>query len=164
VAYDNNEQKIESVYSKRIRAGKRRTYFFDVRATRSNDYFLTITESRKRFNDNGYDRHKIFLYKEDFNKFLKALTEAVDYVKTDLMPDFDFDAFNHDNYEEGNGEGSTYAHQETVVVAEVAVSEVLEKETSMESEKAEHLHVFEAPVISEVEVINNHSTEEVDKW
>ncbi len=80
------------------------------------------------------------------------------------MPDFDFDAFNHDNYEEGNGEGSTYAHQETVVVAEVAVPEVLEKETSMESEKAEHLHVFEAPVISEVEVINNHSTEEVDKW
>src|SRR4051795_11822368 len=91
---------MESVYSKRIRAGKRRTYFFDVRATRGNDYFLTITESRKRFNDNGYDRHKIFLYKEDFNKFIKALNEAVDYVKTDLMPDFDFDAFNHDNYEE----------------------------------------------------------------
>src|ERR671926_1299137 len=93
---------MESVYSKRIRAGKRRTYFFDVRATRSNDYFLTITESRKRFNDNGYDRHKIFLYKEDFNKFIKALGEAVDYVKTELMPDFDFDAFNHDNYEDNN--------------------------------------------------------------
>lgn len=87
---------MESVYSKRIRAGKRRTYFFDVRATRSNDYYLTITESRKRFNENGYDRHKIFLYKEDFNKFIKALTEAVDYVKTELMPDFDFDAYNHD--------------------------------------------------------------------
>ena len=81
MAYENNEQKIESVYSKRIRAGKRRTYFFDVRATRSNDYFLTITESRKRFNDNGYDRHKIFLYKEDFNKFIKALNEAVDSVR-----------------------------------------------------------------------------------
>ena len=94
--YDNNEKKMESIYSKRIRAGKRRTYFFDVRATRGNDYYLTITESRKRFNDNGYDRHKIFLYKEDFNKFIKALSEAVDYVKTDLMPDFDFDAFNHD--------------------------------------------------------------------
>ncbi|TAL45190.1 MAG: DUF3276 family protein, partial [Chitinophagaceae bacterium] len=70
---------------------------FDVRTTRGNDYYLTITESRKRFNDNGYDRHKIFLYKEDFNKFIKALGEAVDYVKTDLMPDFDFDAYNHDN-------------------------------------------------------------------
>jgi hypothetical protein len=92
---------MESIYSKRIRAGKRRTYFFDVRATRGNDYYLTITESRKRFNDNGYDRHKIFLYKEDFNKFIKALTEAVDYVKTDLMPDFDFDAYNHDDYVEG---------------------------------------------------------------
>lgn len=96
MAYENNEKRMESVYSKRIRAGKRRTYFFDVRATRSNDYYLTITESRKKFNENGYDRHKIFLYKEDFNKFLKALTEAVDYVKTDLMPDFDFDAYNHD--------------------------------------------------------------------
>jgi len=99
VAYDNNDKKLESIYSKRIRAGKRRTYFFDVRATRGNDYYLTITESRKRFNDNGYDRHKIFLYKEDFNKFIKALTEAVDYVKTQLMPDFDFDAYNHDDVE-----------------------------------------------------------------
>src|SRR5206468_5762879 len=90
---------MESIYSKRIRAGKRRTYFFDVRATRGNDYYLTITESRKRFNDNGYDRHKIFLYKEDFNKFIKALTEAVDHVKTQLMPDFDFDAYNHDEVE-----------------------------------------------------------------
>lgn len=96
VAYDNNDKRMESVYSKRIRAGKRRTYFFDVRATRGNDYYITITESRKKFNENGYDRHKIFLYKEDFNKFLKALTEAVDYVKTDLMPNFDFDAYNHD--------------------------------------------------------------------
>jgi hypothetical protein len=97
VAYENNDKKMESIYSKRIRAGKRRTYFFDVRATRGNDYYLTITESRKRFNDNGYDRHKIFLYKEDFNKFIKALTEAIDHVKTELMPDFDFDAFNHDD-------------------------------------------------------------------
>ena len=103
MAYDNNDKKMESIYSKRIRAGKRRTYFFDVRATRGNDYYLTITESRKRFNDNGYDRHKIFLYKEDFNKFIKALTEAVDHVKTQLMPDFDFDAYNHDEVTEGEG-------------------------------------------------------------
>ena len=101
MAYENNEQKIESVYSKRIRAGKRRTYFFDVKSTRGNDYYLTITESRKRFNDNGYDRHKIFLYKEDFNKFCKALTDSVEYVKTDLMPDFDFDAFNRE-YTDGD--------------------------------------------------------------
>ncbi|RXK86108.1 DUF3276 family protein [Filimonas effusa] len=103
MAYENNDKKLESVYSKRIRAGKRRTYFFDVRATRGNDYYLTITESRKRFNDDGYDRHKIFLYKEDFNKFIKALGEAVDYVKTDLMPDFDFDAYNHEYTETEEG-------------------------------------------------------------
>jgi hypothetical protein len=78
-----------------------------VRATRSNDYYLTITESRKKFNEDGYDRHKIFLYKEDFNKFLKALTEAVDYVKTEF---FDFDAYNHDNVTEGEAqEGGSIA-------------------------------------------------------
>lgn len=118
VAYENNDKRMESVYSKRIRAGKRRTYFFDVRATRGNDYYLTITESRKRFNDNGYDRHKIFLYKEDFNKFLNGLNEAVNYVKTELMPDFDFDAYNHDN--EAAGHETEYELQEeTETTAEV---------------------------------------------
>lgn len=101
MAYENNDKKMESVYSKRIKAGKRRTYFFDVRETRGSDFYLTITESRKRFESDGYDRHKIFLYKEDFNKFIKGLTEAIDFVKTDLMPDFDFDAFNHDTPYEG---------------------------------------------------------------
>src|SRR5687768_17488884 len=117
---------MESIYSKRIRAGKRRTYFFDVRATRGNDYYLTITESRKRFDDNGYDRHKIFLYKEDFNKFLKALGEAVDYVKTELMPDFDFDAFNHDEVTE------TENHQ-PVAQAPVSSEAVEQKEEAENS-------------------------------
>lgn len=90
---------MDSVYSQRVRAGKRRTYFFDVKETRGNDYFLTITESRRKFNEDGYDRHKIFLYKEDFNKFLKGMTEAIDFVKTELMPDFDFDIFSHENDE-----------------------------------------------------------------
>jgi hypothetical protein len=121
VAYDNNDKRMESVYSKRIRAGKRRTYFFDVRATRSNDYYLTITESRKKFDQDGYDRHKIFLYKEDFNKFLKALTEAVDYVKTDLMPDFDFDAYNHDNVPENEG-----GYQENTISEDVVEDVVRE--------------------------------------
>ena len=108
MAYENNDKKMESIYSKRIRAGKRRTYFFDVRATRGNDYYLTITESRKRFDDNGYDRHKIFLYKEDFNKFIKALNETADHVKTVLMPDFNFDAYNHDEVAgEKDGEAET---------------------------------------------------------
>ncbi|PZR28319.1 MAG: DNA-binding protein [Citrobacter freundii] len=119
MAYENNDKKLESIYSKRIRAGKRRTYFFDVRATRGNDYYLTITESRKRFDDNGYDRHKVFLYKEDFNKFIKALNEAVDYVKTELMPDFDFDAFNHDELPEEGGEVLADTVAEPIATAEV---------------------------------------------
>ena len=86
---------MESVYSKRIRAGKRRTYFFDVRETRGSDYYLTITESRKRFDSDGYDRHKIFLYKEDFNKFMEALNNTVNHVKTELMPTVDFAQFDH---------------------------------------------------------------------
>lgn len=105
----------ESLFSKRIKAGKRRTYFFDVRATRGNDYFITITESKKRFDDNGYDRHKMFLYKEDFNKFLAGLTETINFVKTDLMPDFDFDAFNHD---QENEDGSPIALSDGIEINE----------------------------------------------
>ena len=119
---NRGEARNESLYSKRIKAGKRRTYFFDVRATRGNDYFITITESKKRFDDNGYDRHKMFLYKEDFNKFLAGLTETINYVKTDLMPDFDFDAFNHD---QENEDGMESVAAERAEVAEaVAVPEV----------------------------------------
>jgi hypothetical protein len=131
VAYENNDKKIESVYSKRIRAGKRRTYFFDVRATRGNDYFLTITESRKRFNEDGYDRHKIFLYKEDFNKFIKALGEAVNHVKTELMPDFDFDAFNHDNHEPQE-ENTTEE-----IVSEVIITEIINKPAGNNTEEVD---------------------------
>ena len=147
--YDNNEKKQESVYSTRIRAGKRRTYFFDVRATRANDYFLTITESRKRFDDNGYDRHKVFLYKEDFNKFLKALTEALDFVKTDLMPDFDFDAFNHEE-SENNGEYTPAAP----IVEEVPD---IDPETITEKKP---LEARDTPASAG----DNLSSEEVDKW
>ncbi|GAC1484313.1 MAG: hypothetical protein NVS1B13_09610 [Flavisolibacter sp.] len=139
MAYDNNDKKMESIYSKRIRAGKRRTYFFDVRATRGNDYYLTMTESRKRFNDNGYDRHKIFLYKEDFNKFIKALGEAVDHVKTQLMPDFDFDAYNHDEVET--------EHESEEIITRVEEPQVM-------------------PEPSVVSTLSSPqaSSEEVDKW
>ncbi len=149
MSYDNNEKRMDSVYSKRIRAGKRRTYFFDVRTTRGNDYYLTITESRKRFNDDGYDRHKIFLYKEDFNKFLKALNEAVDHVKTELMPDFDFDAFNHEYDEDGEG---GYEHHSTPAPKPEA--------------SASPAPVEEAPKpsASELSSGDNGADEPVDKW
>jgi hypothetical protein len=146
VAYENNDKKMESIYSKRIRAGKRRTYFFDVRATRGNDYYLTITESRKRFDDNGYDRHKIFLYKEDFNKFIKALGEAVDYVKTDLMPDFDFDAFNHDENGDEQGQMNGQSAENTEEMMEAVPEKVA------------------AVPVAENNAPSADGTEEVDKW
>ncbi len=88
-----NDKKFESVYSTKVRAGKRRTYFFDVRQTKGEDYYITITESTKRFDGNGYERHKIFLYKEDFNRFLNSLNETVNHVKKELMPDFDYELY-----------------------------------------------------------------------
>jgi hypothetical protein len=188
--FEQNDKRIESVFSTRIRAGKRRTYFFDVRATRANDYFLTITESRKRFDNNGYDRHKIFLYKEDFNKFLKAVTEALDFVKTELMPDFDFDAFNHDE-EEGayvpgenvstkpsfthNSDGvlpnnvNTENATENTAAAPIVTSLVAEQEQVSELE-----HDIDPSTITEKKPLeardsnasqgDNLSGEEVDKW
>ncbi len=77
------ERSGDDVYSKQVRAGKR-TYFFDVKATRGNDYYLTITESKRRVEKDGrfaYDKHKIFLYKEDFDKFTGSLQEMIDYIK-----------------------------------------------------------------------------------
>jgi uncharacterized protein DUF3276 len=74
----------DEIFSKAVRAGKR-TYFFDVKATRRNDYYLTITESKKRYDPNGryhFEKHKLFLYKEDFDKFAEGLTEVVDYIKS----------------------------------------------------------------------------------
>jgi len=156
---------MESVYSQRIRAGKRRTYFFDVRETRGNDYYLTITESRKRFNEDGYDRHKIFLYKEDFNKFLKGMTEAIDYVKTELMPDFDFDAFNHENSE--NYEGNSYQGKE-----EGPENNSKPAETENNDNEPTGIAAAATPEIDDTEIvvnkdedqITNNDHEEVDKW
>lgn len=91
---ENKTNGRDEIYSAKVKAGKR-TYFFDVKSTRSNDYYLTITESKKRFKDDGfsYEKHKIFLYKEDFNKFLDALTSTVNHVKHELMPNVDFTQF-----------------------------------------------------------------------
>jgi hypothetical protein len=100
---ENKNNGRDEIYSEKVKAGKR-TYFFDVKSTRSNDYYLTITESKKRFKEDGftYEKHKIFLYKEDFNKFLEALTNTVNHVKTELMPNVDFSQFDHerDDHEE----------------------------------------------------------------
>lgn len=93
----------QEIFSKKIRAGKR-TYFFDVKATKGNDYFITITESKKRFEDGSFVKHKIFLYKEDFNKFMEALNDTVNHVKTELMPEYNFEEFSRENYERHDAE------------------------------------------------------------
>ena len=93
---DSKNSGREEIYSQKVKAGKR-MYFFDVKSTRTNDFYITITESKKRFNvDNEgftYEKHKIFLYKEDFNKFMEAMQGIVDHVKNELMPEVDFTQF-----------------------------------------------------------------------
>ncbi len=91
-SYEKNEGKDkrerDEIFSVAVRAGKR-TYFFDVKATRKNDYYLTITESKKKFNPDGrhyFEKHKLFLYKEDFEKFADGFKETVDYIKENQPP------------------------------------------------------------------------------
>ena len=86
---ENKDFKREDIFSRVVRAGKR-TYFFDVKATRGGEYYLTLTESKRRFsNDQGkffYEKHKLFLYKEDFEKFLNGLNDVVKFVETGDPP------------------------------------------------------------------------------
>ncbi len=74
----------EDTFSRAVRAGKR-TYFFDVKSTKRNDYYLTVTESKKRYHKDGrfyFEKHKVFLYKEDFDKFVEGLSDAIDFIKS----------------------------------------------------------------------------------
>jgi len=100
---ENKENQRDEIFSEKVKAGKR-TYFFDVKSTRSNDYYLTITESKKRFNKDNegftYEKHKIFLYKEDFNKFMDALNNTLNHVKNELMPGVDFSQFDRPREEQ----------------------------------------------------------------
>jgi hypothetical protein len=94
----------EEVFSKAVRAGKR-TYFFDVKATRKNEFYLTITESKKK-NDSGgnqfFEKHKIFLYKEDFDKFIEGLAEIIEYIKEKQPYSEEFDESDEDFAEYSN--------------------------------------------------------------
>ena len=105
--FEKNEEKMESenkfreeIYSKAVRAGKR-TYFFDVKSTRREEFYLTITESKKRFDQDGsfhFEKHKIFLYKEDFEKFIDGLQEVISYIDQNQVEDYEPEI--HTNYEE----------------------------------------------------------------
>ncbi len=146
---ERNQRRFESVFSKKVRAGKRRTYFFDVRRTKGDDYYLTLTESTRRFNGDGYERHKIFLYKEDFNRFMSTLEEVVSHVKEELMPDYDYDEYTrrHEEYEarraagefdnpEGsfNNEGNAPTETTETTVEEVKETTSTPKDPELESE------------------------------
>lgn len=129
---ERNQRRFESVFSKKVRAGKRRTYFFDVRKTKGDDYYLTLTESTKKFNSDGYERHKIFLYKEDFNRFMAGLEESLNHIKTELMPDYDYDEYTrrHEEWEAkraaeeaAEAENSNSSSQEEDITDEVSSSE-----------------------------------------
>lgn len=125
MGYENKDSRFDSVYSKKVKAGRRRTYFFDVRETKGTDYYVTITESTRKFEDDSYTRHKIFLYKEDFNRFVESLTDVVDHVKNELMPDYDYDEFARRNAER---EAEYLLEKEAERNAELTPSERKEQE------------------------------------
>ncbi len=123
MGYDNNEKKFVPVYERKVRAGKKRTYFFDIKEARNSGFSLVITESRKRFDDRGFDRTSIYVYQEDINKFTKGLIEAVNFIKTELLPDYNFDQYDNE-YEEGYGgnaatEAALPAEEELIAPIEV---------------------------------------------
>ena len=133
---ERNQRRFESVYSKKVRAGKRRTYFFDVRRTKGDDYYLTLTESTKKFNGDGYERHKIFLYKEDFNRFLTSLEDVIEHIKTELMPEYDYDEYTrrHEEYEarkleEGSQQEASNSEEAVTESEDASVEENSEIET-----------------------------------
>lgn len=108
----------EEIYSRKIRAGKR-TYFIDVKATRRNDFYITITESKKRFYRDGkyfFEKHKIFLYKEDFEKFVDGLTEMVDFIKQNQQDFGDYNRVDHDSEFENRTQDSLNSDFEEVEV------------------------------------------------
>lgn len=108
---NNQRKQPDSVYSTKIRAGKRRTYFFDVKQTKGDDFYVTITESTRRFDGDGYERHKIFLYKEDFNRFIGGLEEVVNKIKNEYLPDYDYEEFERrqEEWETNNKLNEEYA-------------------------------------------------------
>ena len=135
----------EEIFSKSVRAGKR-TYFFDVKTTRRNDYYLTLTESKKRFNRDGrfyFEKHKIFLYKEDFEKFTDGLTEAIGYIKENAPEIMEREEFERNAMETAEPVAEEAIEQETV-------NEEAESETTESFETTESAEITESSVEEEV--------------
>lgn len=129
---ESNKQQ-NGVYSKVIRAGRRRTYFFDVRSTKNDEFYLTVTESKRKFDSDGYERHKIHVYKEDFHKFINAIDDVVGHIKT-LMPNYDYDEFTRpvqtiEYDEDGNAIREPYNPEDSDMDTESATNEDAETVT-----------------------------------
>ncbi len=108
---DNKEN--GAVFTRLVKAGKR-TYFFDVKATRNGDFYLTVTESKKRFSDDGrftFEKHKIFVYREDFDKFTDALRDTFDYIQSQPASENTYQNY-HQNKIEPNGNIDENAQQQ----------------------------------------------------
>jgi hypothetical protein len=131
----NFNRKSDVVHSFRLKAGRRRTYFFDVRTTKQNDYYITITESKKR-QDDSYEKHKIFLYKEDFMKFMAALNDSVNHIKTELLPDYNFEQFERNvNHAEPTADAENFNRSETEAPTEENFNRADNTQTSDEDLK-----------------------------
>jgi hypothetical protein len=91
---ESKDRDREEIFSRSVRAGKR-TYFFDVKATAGNEQYLTITESKRRFNNEQgkfvYEKHKLFLYREDFDKFFRGLNDTIEFIRTGKVPEIPFE-------------------------------------------------------------------------
>jgi len=119
VSYDN-QNKREIIHTVKVRAGRKRTYFFDVQKAKSGDFYVTLSETT-RSEDGRFKRQKIFLYKEDFNRFVKGLEEVVNKVKNDLMPDYDYNLFDR-RQEEWEAKQRALAEEEAQVAKQEQIS------------------------------------------
>ena len=129
----------DEIFTRVVRAGKR-TYFFDVKATRKDDYYLTITESKKRLGKEGkvfYEKHKIFLYKEDFDKFTEGLTEAIEYIKENAPELLEAEEIDNNSLEAVEEEEAVEQETPDEEFESKAAEEIEPEESSVEQEVGE---------------------------
>ena len=156
----------QGYFSRKLRAGKKRSYFFDVRSTKQGDFFVTITESKKRYDRPGYDSHKIYLYKEDFKTFQDSLSETLNHIKTELNPEFDYDSYDRsvyiaqvekdklENPEKYNRSEKTETDNPKKVVSEVRSGNYLDKYEGKEFENIDEDNISKENDTSDADAMN----------
>ncbi len=129
MSYDKQFQR-EIVHTVKVRAGRKRTYFFDIQKAKNGDFYITLSETSRR-DDGHFKRQKLFLYKEDFNRFVNGLEEVVNKIKTELMPDYDYDLFDR-RQEEWEAKQKELAAQEAAAEKNTETEDSKEEETKEE--------------------------------